>query len=197
MSSLFLLPFVSGISNDYFYKNFSLKTILDHQQMSLAIKRLANQILENNVQMDNAVIIGMQPRGIFLSDRIVAAIRSETDNVPFSYGKLDITFYRDDVRKELHVPNQTDINFSIEDKKVILIDDVLYTGRTIRAALDALMDFGRPEKVELLALIDRRYSRQLPIQPDYTGRVIDSIVSQKVKVLWNERDEKDEVILLD
>ena len=197
MSSLFLLPFVSGISNDYFYKNFSLKTILDHQQMSLAIKRLANQILENNVQLDNAVIIGMQPRGIFLSDRIVAAIRSETDNVPFSYGKLDITFYRDDVRKELHVPNQTDINFSIEDKKVILIDDVLYTGRTIRAALDALMDFGRPEKVELLALIDRRYSRQLPIQPDYTGRVIDSIVSQKVKVLWNERDEKDEVILLD
>ena len=165
--------------------------------MSLAIKRLANQILENNVQMENAVIIGIQPRGIFLSDRIVAAIRSETQNVPFDYGKLDITFYRDDVRKELHVPNHTDINFSIEEKKVILIDDVLYTGRTIRAALDALMDFGRPEKVELLALIDRRYSRQLPIQPDYTGRVIDSIVSQKVKVLWNERDEKDEVILVD
>ena len=165
--------------------------------MSLAIKRLANQILENNVQMENAVIIGIQPRGIFLSDRIVAAIRTETQNVPFDYGKLDITFYRDDVRKELHVPNHTDINFSIEEKKVILIDDVLYTGRTIRAALDALMDFGRPQKVELLALIDRRYSRQLPIQPDYTGRVIDSIVSQKVKVLWNERDEKDEVILVD
>jgi pyrimidine operon attenuation protein / uracil phosphoribosyltransferase len=80
---------------------------------------------------------------------------------------------------------------------VILVDDVLYTGRTIRAALDALMDFGRPEKVELLTLIDRRYSRQLPIQPDYTGRVIDSIVSQKVKVLWSERDEKDEVVLVD
>ncbi len=80
---------------------------------------------------------------------------------------------------------------------MVLIDDVLYTGRTIRAALDALMDFGRPEKVELLALIDRRYSRQLPIQPDYTGRVIDSIVSQKVKVLWKERDKIDEVILVD
>ncbi len=189
--------FGQRILNDYFYKNFLLKTILDRQQMSLAIKRLANQILESNVQMENAVIIGIQPRGIFLSDRIVAAIRTETNNVPFSYGKLDITFYRDDIRKELHVPNDTDISFSIEGKKVILIDDVLYTGRTIRAALDALMDFGRPGKVELLTLIDRRYSRELPIQPDYTGRIIDSIVSQKVKVLWSERDEKDEVILLD
>jgi pyrimidine operon attenuation protein/uracil phosphoribosyltransferase len=174
-----------------------LKTILDKYQMSLAIKRLANQILENNVLMQNTVIIGIQPRGIFLADRIVSAIRTETNDASFFYGKLDITFYRDDLRKELHVPNHTDINFSIEGKKVILIDDVLYTGRTTRAALDALMDFGRPEKVELLALIDRRYSRQLPIQPDYTGRVIDSIVSQKVKVTWSERDEKDEVILLD
>ena len=165
--------------------------------MSLAIKRLANQILENHVQMKDTVLIGIQPRGIFLSDRIVAAIRTEIKNTDFFYGKLDITFYRDDIRKELHVPNHTDISFSIEGKNVILIDDVLYTGRTIRAALDALMDFGRPEKVELLSLIDRRYSRQLPIQPDYTGRVIDSIVSQKVKVLWSERDEKDEVVLVD
>ena len=165
--------------------------------MSLAIKRLANQILENHVQMENTVLIGIQPRGIFLSDRIVAAIRMEIKNTDFFYGKLDITFYRDDIRKELHVPNHTDISFSIEGKNVILVDDVLYTGRTIRAALDALMDFGRPEKVELLTLIDRRYSRQLPIQPDYTGRVIDSIVSQKVKVLWSERDEKDEVVLVD
>jgi pyrimidine operon attenuation protein / uracil phosphoribosyltransferase len=174
-----------------------LKTLLNQQQMSLAIKRLANQILENHVQMENTVLIGIQPRGIFLSDRIVAAIRMEINNTDFFYGKLDITFYRDDIRKELHVPNHTDISFSIEGKNVILVDDVLYTGRTIRAALDALMDFGRPEKVELLTLIDRRYSRQLPIQPDYTGRVIDSIVSQKVKVLWSERDEKDEVVLVD
>ena len=174
-----------------------MKTILDQHQISLAIKRLANQILENHVQMKNTVIIGIQPRGIFLSDRIVRAIRTELGEVPFYYGKLDITFYRDDIRKELHVPNQTDISFSIEGTNVILVDDVLYTGRTIRAALDALMDFGRPEKVELLALIDRRYSRELPIQPDYTGRVIDSIVSQKVKVLWSEKDKADEVILVD
>jgi len=112
------------------------------------------------------------------------------------YGKLDITFYRDDVRKELHIPNHTDIPFSIEKKTVILIDDVLYTGRTIRAALDALLDFGRPEKVELCVLIDRRYSRQLPIQADYTGKSIDSIISQKVKVFWDKKDGKEEVVLL-
>jgi pyrimidine operon attenuation protein/uracil phosphoribosyltransferase len=96
----------------------------------------------------------------------------------------------------LHVPNHTEINFSIENKNVILIDDVLFTGRTIRSAMDAIVDFGRPQKVELLTLIDRRYSRQLPIQADYVGLVIDSIVSQKVKVFWNEKDKKDEVILI-
>ena len=147
--------------------------------------------------MDNTVLIGLQPRGIYLSDRIVKELSLEIEQQNIFYGRLDITFYRDDVRKELHVPNKTDINFSIEGKKVVLIDDVLYTGRTIRAALDALMDFGRPEKVELLVLIDRRYSRQLPIQPDYTGKTIDSIVTQKVKVLWKERDDKDEVVLID
>lgn len=172
-----------------------MKSLLNQQQIELTIKRLANQILENNIQLDNTALIGIQPRGIFLSDRIVKELSVETSSI--LYGKLDITFYRDDIRKELHVPNQTDIKFSIEGKKVILIDDVFYTGRTIRAALDALMDFGRPEKVELMVLIDRRYSRQLPIQADYTGKSIDSIVTQKVKVLWKERDEKDEVILID
>ena len=174
-----------------------LKSLLNQQQIELTIKRLANQILENNTQLQNTVLIGIQPRGIFLSDRIVKELAAELPGHKISYGKLDITFYRDDVRNELHVPNQTDIRFSIEGKRVVLIDDVLYTGRTIRAALDALMDFGRPEKVELVVLIDRRYSRQLPIQPDYKGRAIDSIVTQKVKVLWKEKDERDEVVLLD
>ena len=147
--------------------------------------------------MHNTVVIGIQPRGVALSDRIVAEMIREIGNSNFHYGKLDITFYRDDFRNEIHVPNQTDILFSIEGKDVVLIDDVLYTGRTIRAALDALLDFGRPAKVELLTLINRRYSRQLPIQPDYTGRDIDSIVSQRVKVLWQEKDGRDEVILID
>lgn len=148
------------------------------------------------MSLENTVLIGIQPRGIFLSDRVVNEIAKEIEKSKILYGKLDITFYRDDIRKELHMPNQTDILFSIEGKKVVLIDDVLYTGRTIRAALDALMDFGRPEKVELMVLIDRRYSRQLPIQPDYKGKSIDSIITQKVKVLWKEKDDKDEVVLI-
>ena len=174
-----------------------MKSILSEQQLAITIKRLAHQILENNSELSNTVLIGLQPRGIFLSDRVVAEIKKEFPSVRVEYGKLDITFYRDDVRKELHIANQTDIPFSIEGKKVVLIDDVLYTGRTIRAALDALLDFGRPEKVELCILIDRRFSRQLPIQPDYVGKSIDSIISQKVKVLWKERDGKEEVIILD
>jgi len=174
-----------------------MKSILNEQQLAITIKRLAHQILENNNDLNNTVLIGLQPRGIFLSDRVVAGIKKEFPNAHVQYGKLDITFYRDDVRKELHIANRTDIPFSIEGKKVVLIDDVLYTGRTIRAALDALLDFGRPEKVELCVLIDRRFSRQLPIQPDYVGKAIDSIISQKVKVLWKEKDEREEVVILD
>jgi pyrimidine operon attenuation protein / uracil phosphoribosyltransferase len=174
-----------------------LKSILNEQQLAITIKRLAHQILENNSDLSNTVLIGLQPRGIFLSDQVVQAIQKEFPGTSVQYGKLDITFYRDDIRKELHIANQTDIPFSIEGKKVVLIDDVLYTGRTIRAALDALLDFGRPEKVELCVLIDRRFSRQFPIQPDYTGKSIDTIVSQKVKVFWNKKDGREEVGILD
>lgn len=171
--------------------------ILTGPQLAITIKRLAHQVLENNVDLENTVLIGLQPRGIFLSDQIVAEIKKEIPADKVQYGKLDITFYRDDIRKELHIANQTDIPFSIEGKKVVLIDDVLYTGRTIRAALDALLDFGRPEKVELCVLIDRRYSRQFPIQADYTGKSIDAIISQKVRVFWNKKDGKEEVAILD
>ncbi len=177
-------------------QNSGLKTILSEQQLALTVKRLAHQILENNLQLSNAVIIGLQPRGVFLSDRIVNELKKILDASLIQYGKLDITFYRDDVRKSLHIANTTDIPFSIENKHVILIDDVLYTGRTIRAALDALLDFGRPSKVSLCVLIDRRFNRELPIQPDYTGKTIDTIVSEKVKVYWKERDEREDVVLL-
>ncbi len=173
-----------------------MKTILSGEQLEITIRRLAHQILENSPDLAATCIIGIQPRGIWLSSRIMKAIREITPAMALQYGVLDITFYRDDVRNELHVANQTDIPFSIEDKKVILIDDVLYTGRTIRAALDALMDFGRPKKVELCVLIDRRFSRELPIQPDYAGKAIDSIITQRVKVCWQENSGKDEVVLL-
>ena len=174
-----------------------MKTLLSEQQLVITIKRLAHQVLENHLNLENTVIIGIQPRGVFLSDQLVGEIKKELPRTKIQYGKLDITFYRDDVRKELHIANRTDILFSIEGKKVILVDDVLYTGRTIRAALDALLDFGRPERVELCVLIDRRFSRQLPIQPDYVGKAIDSIISQKVKVFWKEKDGREEVLIID
>ena len=173
-----------------------MKTILTEEQLDITIQRLSHQLLENQVRYDNIVIIGIQPRGIFFSDRIVEQINQQIKPQQITYGKLDITFYRDDVRQGLHTLNQTDIPFSIENKTVILVDDVLYTGRTIRAAMDALLAFGRPAKVELCVLIDRRFSREFPIQADYAGKSIDTIITQKVKVLWKERDGKEEVVLL-
>lgn len=146
--------------------------------------------------MQETVIIGMQPRGIYVSDRIVHELQQLVAPANIQYGKLDITFYRDDVRKELKIANKTDIAFSIENKQVVIIDDVLWTGRTIRAALDALLDFGRPKKVELCVLVDRRFSRELPIQADYIGRAIDTFPQQKVIVKWKEKDGIDEVVLV-
>lgn len=173
-----------------------MKTILSEQQLALTVKRLAHQILENHLSLTDTVIIGLQPRGVYLSDRIVDELGTIVSKGLIRYGKLDITFYRDDVRKSLHIANSTDIPFSIENKKVVLIDDVLYTGRTIRAALDALLDFGRPSKVSLCVLIDRRFNRELPIQPDYAGKTIDTFISEKVKVYWKEKDQLDEVVLI-
>ena len=166
-----------------------MKIILDPYQLNLTIQRLAYEIIERHSNLSNTVLIGIQPRGVFLSDRIAAHILYPA--IDLKYGKLDITFYRDDVRSELHAANKTDIPFSVEEKKVVLIDDVLHKGRTIRAALDALLTFGRPRQVELCVLIDRRFSRELPIQPDYCGKAIDSIISQKVTVEW----DKEEVVL--
>ncbi|MEO6730978.1 MAG: bifunctional pyr operon transcriptional regulator/uracil phosphoribosyltransferase PyrR [Ferruginibacter sp.] len=168
-----------------------MKTILDKRQLHLTVLRLAHQLLENHFDLKEVVFIGLQPRGVQISKLLVESIRQLCPNEKVQYGILDITFYRDDVRNELHIANKTDIPFSIEGKIVILIDDVLYTGRTIRAALDAIQDFGRPQKVELCVLVDRRFNRELPIQPDYWGKAIDTAFSQRVKVEW----DKEEVIL--
>lgn len=163
-----------------------MKTILDKQQLHLTILRLAHQLLENNLNLKEVVFIGIQPRGVQVGAKLMENIAQLCPGEKIQYGILDITFYRDDVRNELHVANTTDISFSIEGKKVVLIDDVLYTGRTIRAALDALQDFGRPQKIELCVLVDRRFNRELPIQPDYCGKAIDTVISQKVKVEWDK-----------
>lgn len=165
-----------------------MNTILNKYQLEITVQRLACQVIENYSDLSKVVLIGLQPRGVFLANKIVDQLKQLRPDVKIPYGQLDITFYRDDIRNELHIANQTTINFSVEDKNVILIDDVLYTGRTIRAALDALLSFGRPKKVELCVLINRRYSRQLPIQPDYCGKSIDSLISQKVKVEWDKEE---------
>jgi len=172
-----------------------LKSILTQKQIELTVKRLAHQILENHLHLENTVLIGIQPRGIFLSDRIVNEVKRLIPAEKILYGKLDITFYRDDIRNELKLANTTAIPFSTAGKNIIIIDDVLWTGRTIRSALDALIDFGRPSKIELCALIDRRFSRELPIQSDYVGRAIDTFPSQKVFVRWKEKHGVDEVVL--
>ncbi len=174
-----------------------LKTILDTQKFEIVLQRLAHQLLENYPNLNNTVLIGLQPRGVYLSDRINHYLSNTLQIKDIAYGKLDITFYRDDYNQgqELMVPNATEIDFDIENKNVILIDDVLYTGRTIRCALDAILDFGRPAKVDLLVLIDRRFKRELPIEASYTGLSIDSVAAEKVKVLWKERDATDKVYL--
>ncbi len=165
--------------------------ILEKQQLHLTLRRLAHQLVEDLTSLENVVFVGLQPRGVQVSHLIVDHVQELFPGEKIQYGVLDITFYRDDVRSELHKANTTDIPFSIEDKQVILIDDVLYTGRTIRAALDALQDFGRPRKVELCVLVNRRFNRELPIQPDYFGKAIDTVQSQKVKVEW----DREEVVL--
>jgi pyrimidine operon attenuation protein/uracil phosphoribosyltransferase len=173
-----------------------MKTLLNAKQTDLTIQRLAHQIIEDNPNPDATVFIGIQPRGTFFSNRLVPVLESLYGK-PVRYGQLDITFYRDDVGRKLHLPNQTNIDFTIDKTNVVIIDDVLYTGRTIRSAMDALIDFGRPAKVELCVLIDRRFSRELPIQPDFSGKAIDTIFSQRVTVRWKENDGVDEVVLED
>lgn len=174
------------------------KILLDGQKFQITITRLCYQLIENHDDFSNSVIIGIQPRGILLAKRIKGELGKILAEVNIQYGNLDVTFFRDDFRrkKSIHLPNSTRIDFTIEDKRVILIDDVLWTGRTIRAALDAILVFGRPQTVELLTLIDRRYSRHLPIKANYVGIHVDTINSQKVIVHWQETDSTDQVILL-
>ncbi len=175
-----------------------MKTLLNNDQLQITLQRLAHQLVENHLSFKDTAIIGIQPRGIYLSNRIAAMVKAIIGKKNIDYGKLDITFYRDDVQtRDIKAPHDTIIPFSIENKSVILIDDVLHTGRTIRSAMDALVDYGRPKNVELLVLVDRRFSRELPIQPDYAGYTVDTIITQKVIVYWNEKDGKDEVVLID
>jgi pyrimidine operon attenuation protein/uracil phosphoribosyltransferase len=170
--------------------------LFNQEQINLIINRLSRQILESN-PTENIILIGVQPRGVSLAEKIHQQLEALT-KVKIEYGTIDDTFHRDDFRRgKIVKANTTNINFEIEGKKIILIDDVLYTGRTIRAALDALLMFGRPKKIELLVLIDRRFNRELPIQPDFVGEAIDTIEKTKVVVEWkNEEHTEDKVIFI-
>ena len=176
----------------------SQKVLLSEKEIHIILHRLACQLLENHLDFSNTVLIGLQPRGTFLANRLTQILQEDYKVKDIALGFLDITFFRDDFRRDgkTLTANKTQIDFLIDNKKVVLIDDVLYTGRSIRAALTALQSFGRPEEIELLTLIDRRFSRHLPIQPNYRGRQVDVIDHEKVKVCWKEQDGEDTVYLI-
>lgn len=175
----------------------SQKTLLTATEVHIILHRLACQLIENHLDFKNTVLIGIQPRGTQLAYRLKEILAEEYNVNGVSLGFLDITFFRDDFRRgETLEANKTQIDFLVENKKVIFIDDVLYTGRSINAALSAIQSFGRPKEVELLVLIDRRFSRHLPIQPDYRGRQVDAINNEKVVVKWKDTSGEDSVELI-
>ena len=173
------------------------KLILDTDLLDITINRLCQELIENHGDFEETVIIGMQPRGLYVAEIIHAKLEKLIKReIPFGY--LDATFHRDDFRRR-SIPakaSETRIDFAIEGKKVVLVDDVLFTGRTIRAALDTMIDFGRPEKVELLVLIDRKYTRELPISADYIGRAVNTLSSQRVLVELEAQGHKQNKIWL-
>ncbi|CAG5068403.1 Bifunctional protein pyrR [Dyadobacter sp. CECT 9623] len=175
------------------------RLILSSPLLEIMISRLCQQLIENHQDFSNSAVMGLQPRGIYFAERIIAELRQRTgQHIPLGY--LDATFYRDDFRRRESplVPNKTNVPFLIEGKKVILIDDVLASGRMVRAALDAMTAFGRPKAVELMVLIDRRYNRELPIGPDYAGMKVSTVESQRVQVEWKEQGfDADHIWLVD
>lgn len=175
----------------------SNKTLLNSKDIEIILHRLACQLIENHNDFSDTVLIGLQPRGTFLANRLSNLLTTAYNIPKLKNGLLDITFYRDDFRRrdEPLAATSTDINFLIEDKKVVIIDDVLYSGRSVRAALTAIQSYGRPKNIELLVLIDRRFSRHLPIQPNYRGRQVDAINEEKVLVSWKETNGKDAVYI--
>lgn len=171
--------------------------ILGSRAFALTLTRLCYQLIEDHGDLKGTVLIGLQPRGVLLARRLKAGLGRILGHDDFHYGELDITFHRDDFRRRdvPLAPSTTQLDLTLDGRRVVLIDDVLYTGRSIRAGLDALLAFGRPGQVQLLTLIDRRFQRELPIQPDYVGRWVDSLDGQRVSVEWQETDGADQVVL--
>jgi len=170
--------------------------ILDSKQFELTLRRLCFQLIENHNDFKDSAIIGLQPRGVYVANRLKIMLE-EIIGVPVLTGSLDITFFRDDFRRKEKpmIPSATNLDFSVESKRVIIVDDVLFSGRTVRAGMEATLTWGRPSEIELLTFIDRRFKRNIPIQPNYIGKSVDTIDEEEVKVNWKETDGIDQVIL--
>ena len=173
------------------------RLILNNPLLDIMLNRLCQQLIENHGDFSDSVLLGLQPRGVVLAERIKSKLETLLQK-EIKLGYLDATFFRDDFRRRDSPlkPNATKVPFVIEGKQVILIDDVLATGRMVRAALDAMQAFGRPNKVELLSLINRRYNRDLPIQPDYVGQRVNTLDSQNILVEWTEQGHTEDQIWL-
>lgn len=179
-------------------ENTYKKQLLSDAEINVILNRLACELIENHGDFSNTAFVGIQPRGASLAKRLVALLEEKYKIENISLGLLDITFFRDDFRRGIKPleANSTKIDFIVENKRVVFIDDVLHTGRSIRAALTAIQSFGRPSEIELLVLIDRRFSRHLPIQPDYKGRQVDAINEERVVVKWKENDGEDAIYII-
>lgn len=163
-----------------------MQVLLSTNQLNNTVKQLAQVLNTNHSDLNDVVFVGIQQGGVVVGNDIVSAIHLINPLKKVQYGQLDITFYRDDIRKEILAPDTMNIPFAIENKTVVLIDDVLFTGRTIKAALDVLLDYGRPAKVELCVLVDRKEHRQFPIQADYVGVTVETKKTDKVKLVNKE-----------
>lgn len=163
-----------------------MQVLLSSKQLQETVQQLAKQLSKSHPDMNNVVFVGIQQGGVVLGNDMITAIQKMNPARKIQYGQLDITFYRDDIRKEILAPDTMNLPFAIENKTVVLIDDVLFTGRTIKAALDVLLDYGRPDKVELCVLVDRKEHRQFPIQADYVGLTLETGKTDKVKLVNNE-----------
>ena len=173
------------------------RTILEKERFQLTLERLCHQLIESYDDFTDTCLIGIQTSGVLMAQRIKKGLATILPKSNIQSGNLDITFYRDDfrLREKPLQPSNTTINFNIDDKRIILIDDVLYTGRTIQAAMSALQDHGRPAQVEMLTLVDRRFNRHLPIRADYVGITVDALDEAYVQVNWEEADGTDKVLL--
>ena len=174
------------------------KVLLDSKKIDIILNRLVCQLVENHKDFDNTVLIGLQPRGAFLIDKILEIFNNEYPAIDIKSGILDFTFFRDDFRRSEKTlsASSTKINFSVENKNVVLIDDVLFTGRSIKAAMSSMDSYGRPNSIELLVLIDRRYKREIPIEANYCGAKIDTFKGDRVNVVWGE-NSNDNIIYIE